>query len=280
MNLNQLRSKVGSTILGAAVIDDVLGLIVLSAVIALAPQLAHTGDASWGGLAWIFGRMVLCLVTMALLGPWLTRWALKKAAWLHGHHTEAAMALAIALLLAFDAQWLGGMAAITGAYLAGLFVAMTPSREKVSQDLHPMLNSFFGPVFFVSIGMEVNAWHMGGRFGFFIVLLAIAILGKILGCGLGAYANGFSRRDSLTVGVGMIPRGEVGLITASLGWAAGLVTRDVYVQVVALVLLTTLLTPALLRFAFSKAASVEPSSPDVLADLPAIRGGVVDLADA
>jgi Kef-type K+ transport system membrane component KefB len=280
MNLNQLRSKVGSTILGAAVIDDVLGLIVLSAVIALAPQLAHTGDASWGGLASTFGRMVLCLVTMALLGPWLTRWALKKAAWLHGHHTEAAVALAIALLLAFDAQWLGGMAAITGAYLAGLFVAMTPSREKVSQDLHPMLNSFFGPVFFVSIGMEVNAWHMGGRFGFFIVLLAIAILGKILGCGLGAYANGFSRRDSLTVGVGMIPRGEVGLITASLGWAAGLVTRDVYVQVVALVLLTTLITPALLRFTFSKTASVEPSSADVLPDLPAIRGGVVDLADA
>jgi Kef-type K+ transport system membrane component KefB len=280
MNLNQLRSKVGSTILGAAVIDDVLGLIVLSAVIALAPQLAHTGDASWSGLAWTFGRMLLCLVTMALLGPWLTRWALKKAAWLHGHHTEAAVALVIAMLLAFDAQWVGGMAAITGAYLAGLFVAMTPSRERVSLDVHPLLNSFFGPVFFVSIGMEVNAWHMGGRVSFFALLLGIAVLGKVLGCGLGAYARGFSNRESLIVGVGMIPRGEVGLITASLGWAAGLVTREVYVQVVVIVLLTTLITPPLLRFTFPKSVPVVPDASGELDDEPAIPPGVGQLADA
>jgi Kef-type K+ transport system membrane component KefB len=280
MNLNQLRSKVGSTILGAAVIDDVLGLIVLSVVITLAPQLAQKADASWGGLAMIMVRMALCLLTMGLLGPWLTRWALKQATRLHGHHTEAAVALAIALLLAFAAQWLGGMAAITGAYLAGLFVAMTPNRAKVSQEIHPLLNSFFGPVFFVSIGMEVNAWQMGSRPSFFLLLLAIAVAGKILGCGLGAYSNGFSGRDSLTVGLGMIPRGEVGLITASLGWTAGLVTRDVYVQVVALVLLTTLVTPALLRYSFPKTAARDPEASSVHSALPAIPAGAADLADA
>ncbi|HYU47794.1 MAG TPA: cation:proton antiporter [Terriglobales bacterium] len=279
MNLNQLRSKVGSTILGAAVIDDVLGLIVLSVVIALAPQLSQNGAASWGSLAAILVRMSVCLLTMGLLGPWLTRWALKQATRLHGQHTEVAVALAIALLLAFEAQWFGGMAAITGSYLAGLFVAMTPHREKVSQDVHPMLNSFFGPVFFVSIGMEVNAWRLGGRLSFFLLLLAIAVLGKILGCGLGALSNGFSRRDSLTVGVGMIPRGEVGLITASLGWTAGLVTRDVYIQVVALVLLTTLITPGLLRYSFPKAALAKPAPAGARADLQAIPAGA-DLADA
>jgi len=284
MNLNQLRSKVGSTILGAAVIDDVLGLIVLSGVIALAPILAASGtkagEASWNGLAWILGRMVVCLVTMGLCGPFLTRWALKQATRLHGHHTEVAVALAIALLLAFDAQWLGGMAAITGAYLAGLFVAMAPNRQKVSEELHPMLNSFFGPVFFVSIGMEVNAWHVGGRVTFFLLLLAIAVVGKILGCGLGAYGNGFSGRDSLSVGVGMIPRGEVGLITASLGWTAGLVTRDVYIQAVALVLLTTLITPGLLRYCFPKATLAEPKSTGVLAGLPGIATNARELSDA
>jgi Kef-type K+ transport system membrane component KefB len=279
MNLNQLRSKVGSTILGAAVIDDVLGLIVLSAVIALAPQLAQKGTASWGGLASIVVRMSVCLLTMALLGPWLTRWVLKQASRLHGQHTEVAVALAIAMLLAFEAQWLGGMAAITGSYLAGLFVAMTPNREKVSQEVQPMLNSLFGPVFFVSIGMEVNAWHMGGRLSFFLLLLGIAVLGKILGCGLGAFSNGFSRRDSLTVGVGMIPRGEVGLITASLGWTAGLVTRDVYIQVVALVLLTTLITPGLLRYTFPKVALASPAPSGTISDLQAIPAGA-DLADA
>ena len=171
MNLNQLRSKVGSTILGAAVIDDVLGLIVLSGVIALAPLLAvsgaKTGGVSWNALVVILGRMVACLVTMGLFGPFLTRWALRQATRLHGHHTEVAVALAIAMLLAFDAQWVGGMAAITGAYLAGLFVAMTPNRQKVCEELHPMLNSFFGPIFFVSIGMEADAWHVGGRVSFF-----------------------------------------------------------------------------------------------------------------
>jgi Kef-type K+ transport system membrane component KefB len=274
MNLNQLRSKVGSTILGAAVIDDMLGLIVLSGVIALAPVLAATGtkvgEASWNELAMILGRMVVCLVTIRLFGPFLTRWALKQATRLHGNHTEVAVALAIAMLLAFYSQWLGGMAAITGAYLAGLFVAMTPNRQKVTQEVHPMLNSFFGPVFFVSIGMEVNVWHVGGRVSFFLLLLAIAIVGKILGCGLGAYGSGFSARDSLSVGVGMIPRGEVGLITASLGWTAGLVTRDVYIQAVALVLLTTLITPGLLRYCFPKSSQAELNPSSVLDGVPSI----------
>ena len=254
MNLNQLRSKVGSTILGAAVIDDVLGLIVLSVVIALAPQLTGAGGMSWRALALIFGRMALCLATIAMFGPTVTRWALKWAQRLHGHHTETAVALALAMLLAFEAQWLGGMAAITGSYLAGLFVAMTPHQKKVSEDVHPMLNSFFGPVFFVSVGMEVNAWHVGGRVGFFVLLLGIAIFGKILGCGVGALLGGFSARSSVTIGVGMIPRGEVGLITASLGLTAGLVTHDIYIQAVALVLLTTLITPALLRLTFPNSA--------------------------
>lgn len=280
MNLNQLRSKVGSTILGAAVIDDVLGLVVLSAVIALAPQLAQRGDASWGALGMVLARMAVCLVVMGLFGPWLMRWALKQATRLHGHHTEVAVALAIAMLLAFQAQWLGGMAAITGSYLAGLFVAMTPNREKVSQEVHPMLNSFFGPVFFVSIGMEINAWRVGGRVTFFLLLLGIAVIGKIVGCGLGAFSSGFSRRDSLTVGVGMIPRGEVGLITASLGWAAGLVTRELYTQVVALVLLTTLITPALLRFAFPRVVPVDNCLSDAATELAAVGTAVVDLADA
>ena len=279
MNLNQLRSKIGSTILGAAVIDDVLGLIVLSVVIALAPQMSNAGDASWRGLGSILGRVVLCLATMVALGPIITRWAIKYSARLHGHHTETAVALAVAMLLAFDAQWFGGMAAITGSYLAGLFVAMTPSRRKVSDDLRPMLNSFFGPVFFVSVGMEVNAWHVGGRIGFFLLLLAIAICGKVLGCGMGARSSGFSRRDSLTVGVGMIPRGEVGLITASLGLAAGLVSQDVYVQSVALVLVTTLVTPALLRFCFSKAETATEVS-GALDGLPVVAAGASELGDA
>jgi len=252
MNLNQLRSKVGSTILGAAVIDDVLGLIVLSLVIAIAPTMASGNAASWNSLSITLLKMVICLATMFLIGPSLTRWAMRQAARLHGHHTEVAVALVIAFVLAFEAQWLGGMAAITGAYLAGLFVALTSAQEKVSQELHPMINSFFGPIFFVSIGLDVNARHLAGSFGFFVLVLLVAIVGKIVGCGLGARCTGFDNRESLIVGVGMIPRGEVGLITASIGLAAGLVTQNVYMQAVMMVLITTLVTPPLLRFAFPR----------------------------
>ncbi|HUK24048.1 MAG TPA: cation:proton antiporter [Terriglobales bacterium] len=271
MNLGQLRSKAGSTILGAAVIDDVLGLIVLSLVIAIAPQLASGQAASWRGLSMTLGKMLLCLITIFWLGPPITRWLLQQAARLHGHHTETAAALMIAFALAVEAEWLGGMAAITGAYLAGLFIALTPAQQKVSHELQPMVNSLFGPIFFVSIGLEVNARHLTGGLVLFSLLLLIAIVGKIFGCGLGAMATGFTSRESLIVGVGMIPRGEVGLITASIGLAAGLVTNDVYAQAVILVLLTTLITPPLLRYAFpakgtETGASLSAAAENLVAD--------------
>jgi Na+:H+ antiporter len=280
MNLKQLRSKAGSTILGAAVIDDVLGLIVLSLVIAIAPQMTSGGVMSWRALAMTLTKMAVCLAALFWIGPPVTRWILKQASRLHGHHTEVAAALIIAFLLAFQAEWLGGMAAITGAYLGGLFVALTSAREKVSQELHPMINSLFGPIFFVSIGLEVNARHLDGRFAFFFLLLLIAVVGKIAGCGAGALLSGFTRRESLVVGVGMIPRGEVGLITASLGLAAGLVSRDLYAQVVVLVLITTLLTPPLLRFAFPKDTTVEAVQDGAVARLEELPASVVDLIDA
>lgn len=256
MNLKQLRSRAGSTILAAAVIDDVMGLIVLSLVIAVAPQIASGGTASWRGMTLTVLKMAICLVTMFWLGPPVTKWIFRQATRLHGHHTEAAAALIVAFLLAVDAQWLGGMAAITGAYIAGLFVAQTPAHPRVLQDLHPMINSLFGPIFFISIGLAVNARHLSGSILFFVLLLLMALVGKVAGCGLGARLSGFSTRESTIVGIGMIPRGEVGLITASLGLAAGLVSRELYVQVVVLVLITTLITPAMLRYAFPPATSV------------------------
>ena len=263
MNLNQLKSRAGSTILSAAVIDDVLGLVVLSVVVAFAPRLAGAGTTEWTAVGLTLGRMIVCLTILVWFGPRFTRWVFGRASKLHGSHVEIAAALVVAFLLAVQAEWLGGMAAITGSYLAGLFVAGTSSHEKVSRDILPMVNSFFAPLFFVSIGMELNIWDLKGRMTFFLVLFAVAVLGKIIGCGTGARIAGFENRESLIVGVGMIPRGEVGLITASLGYSAGLVTGNVYVQVVMVVLLTTLITPGLLRFAFPRSISFQESAVDL-----------------
>jgi Kef-type K+ transport system membrane component KefB len=264
MNLSQIRSKAGSTILGAAVIDDVMGLIVLSLVIAVSAHTGPAGATRWSAIAIPIAKMAICLAAMFAAGPFLTRWIMKQAARMHGQHLEVAAALSIAFVLAFSAEWLGGMAAITGSYLAGLFVAGTSSHERVIDELRAMTNSFFGPLFLVSIGLEVNAWQSGGRLGFFLVLLLIAIAGKIVGCGMGASLAGFGKRDSFVVGLGMIPRGEVGLITASIGFSAGLVARDIYAQTVVLVLITTLITPALLRYAFP-AQRVEATISDTAA---------------
>lgn len=255
INLNQLRSKAGSTILGAAVIDDVLGLIVLSFVITMAPRAAHL-SSGWAGAALPIARMALFLVLAFALGPLLMRFVLSRTEASSGHHAGSAAALALAFLFAFFAVYLGGMAAITGSYLAGVFAAGAPSRENIVATVRSMCNAFFGPVFFVSIGLQINAWELGGHFRFFFVLLLVAIAGKIIGCAAGALATGFSARNSIVVGVGMIPRGEVGLITASLGFAAQLVSRAMYVQVVVLVLATTLITPALLRLVFPRPDAV------------------------
>ncbi|HZP01016.1 MAG TPA: cation:proton antiporter [Terriglobia bacterium] len=268
MNLNKLRSKVGSTILGAAVIDDVLGLLVLSFVIALEMRTAQS-PAGWRGITETVGRIAVFSGLTFWLGPMLIRLLFRQARRLHGPHVAVAIALVICFLFAFLAESLGGMASITGAYLAGLFVAATPAHQEVIDDLRAMTNSFFGPLFFVSIGLEINARQLGGHIGFFLVILAVAILGKTVGCGLGTWANGFTAGDSLTVGVGMIPRGEVGLITASIGYTAGLVSTEVYSIVVVLVLATTLVTPLLLRYCpgMREPDAEMGSSPPVLSDV-------------
>lgn len=257
MNLNRLRSKVGSTILGAAVIDDVLGLMALSLVIA---SVGHGGKAASAGPVGVWetlARMVLFFLVAFWLGPRFIRRVLKHLRPNPGSH--AAVALCIALVFAFLAQYVGRMAAITGSYLAGLFVAASPARNELLNDVRSMTNSFFGPLFFVSIGLETNARTLGRGLGFFLVIFLVASLGKVIGCGLGAWFQGLKPRDSLVVGVGMIPRGEVGLITASVGWASGLVSAEVYAMAVALVLATTLVTPVLLRFCFPPDLAVATS---------------------
>ncbi|HLI64205.1 MAG TPA: cation:proton antiporter [Terriglobales bacterium] len=261
MNLGRLRSKVGSTILGAAVIDDVIGLVVLSLVIAMEMRTAASGSASWLHAGLTIVRVLIFTAIALWGGPRVVRAAFRHAQHLRGPHVPVAVALGLAFLLAFLAQYAGGMASITGAYLAGLFVASTPTHKEVIGDLRSMTNSFFGPLFFGSIGLDVNGRQLLHHSGFFVLIFLVAILGKVFGCGLGTWFSGFSASDSLVVGVGMIPRGEVGLITASIGYAAGLVSAEVYSLVVVLVLATTLVTPLLLRVCpFSEECEIEIGS--------------------
>jgi Kef-type K+ transport system membrane component KefB len=145
------------------------------------------------------------------------------------------------------------MAAITGAFIAGLMMARSGERERVEHGVHALAYGLFVPVFFINIGLSVNARTLEANMLFFaLVVTVVAILGKWLGAGIGARLGGLSQRESIQLGAGMVSRGEVGLIVASVGIQQGLVDSDLFSAVVVMVLATTLVTPPILRSLFSK----------------------------
>ena len=244
MELGVLRSLEGITLLGAAVVDDILAILLLSVFIAL------TGGGGGGAasILWVVGKMSLYLALALVAGLWLIP---RLARWVEQLPiSEGVMALVVitALFYGWAAEVLGGMAAITGAFLAGLFFARTPLHEYITRGMHTLTYAWLVPIFFVSIGLEANARAMGaGGSLFMLVLILVAVLSKVLGSGVGARLAGFDNRQALRLGVGMVSRGEVGLIVASLGLEAGLISEGIFAGVVIMVLATTLLTPLMLR---------------------------------
>ena len=249
MELGALRSREGATILGAAVIDDVMGIIVLSFVVAFAR--ASTEGVDVAGVALIVVRMAayfaLAVAAGRLLAP-LLRWVGRLPV------TQAVLsgALVIVFVYAWAAEYGGGVAAITGAYIAGVLLAQTPFKQQIDAGVHPLTYSIFVPLFFIGIGLQANGRELGGSVAFTVVLVAVAIAAKALGCGVFARAFGFTTAESIRVGAGMISRGEVGLIVAGYGLANGLIGQPVFSASVIMVLVTTMVTPPLLRLTFPR----------------------------
>jgi Kef-type K+ transport system membrane component KefB len=253
LELGQLRSKEGSTILGAAVIDDVMGIIVLSLVVALhgAAGGAEAADPVW----WVIIKMVAFFVLAIGLGNWLVPRALRWAEKWEGTETQFAMAIVLGLLFAFAAEAVGKVAAITGSYLMGVLVAQHHDlSHKVAAKLSVLAYGFFVPIFFVSIGPQadaVSALKANPSLALWIVLAAVVT--KIIGSGLGVRLVGFNFQEALRVGTGMISRGEVALIVANIGLAAGVINQDIFSVMVIMTLVTTLVTPMLLKLVFPRA---------------------------
>jgi Kef-type K+ transport system membrane component KefB len=247
IELGALRSREGSTILGAAVIDDVMGIVVLSLVTAFA-RAADTGvDATQ--VITVGGRIALFFAAGVFVGRWITpflRWATR----LEVSQGLLAATLVVTFLYAWAAEFVGAVAAITGSYLAGVLVAQTPFKKRVDDGIHPLTYSMFVPIFFISIGLQANGRELGDRAVFTIALVLVAIAAKAVGCGVSARLAGFSTQQSIRVGAGMISRGEVGLIVAGYGLANGLIGQEVFSASVIMVLVTTMVTPPLLRLTF------------------------------
>jgi Kef-type K+ transport system membrane component KefB len=246
LELGVLRTREGVALLGAAVIDDVLVILLLSVFIALAAS-----AAGLTAVPLVLLRMALYLAAAAvvafLLLPRLADWVDRQPI----SEGLGALVLVAALFFAWTAEVAGGLAAITGAFVAGVGLSRSHLRGEIARAMHTLTYAFLVPIFFVSIGLKTDTRLLtGSNVLLAAVLVIVAIVAKIVGSGLGARLGGFTYREALRVGLGMVSRGEVGLIVASVGVDAGLIEPDLFAIVTIIVLVTTLVTPLFLRQAF------------------------------
>jgi Kef-type K+ transport system membrane component KefB len=247
MELDMLRSRVGLGLLGAAVFDDIFVILLLSSFLAL--------TASGGGMftvVLVFLRMIVFFSASLLIGIVLLPWLSKRVVHLPISQSVLTLGLVVMLLYSLSAELVGGMAAITGAFLAGLMFARSPEKERLERGISAVSYGFFVPIFFAHIGLSVNLKGLdSGILWLFLGISAVAILGKLVGAGLGSRLAQFSWRESAQLGVGMISRGEVGLILATVGMSERLISEAKFSAIVGMIVVSTLVTPPLLRILFT-----------------------------
>ncbi len=248
---NQIKSKSGTAILSASIIDDLLGILLLTLVLALS---ASDGDVSIGRSVLevfkSFGLFFVFALVTGILASKYTKCLDKKG----GHkHRISIFTLSYALFLAFMAEYFG-IANITGAYLGGLFFANTDTGHYVERKTETLSYLFFSPIFFASIGIKATLdSKINLAFLSMIgVLFLVAFLGKIVGAGLGAKLAKFGTKDAIIVGTGMVARGEVSLIIADKGIHFGVIGEDMFSPIIIVVILTSLVTPILLTTLYAK----------------------------
>jgi len=270
MDAAKMSSAEASVILGAAVIDDVMGLFVLAFLAASTTSSQGEGFGVAAMASSWFKRSVpaasghqllvdmasisVCVViffTAAYVAAkrWLDR-LLHHLLKLTANEAVPGCVFALVLVYAISAEWLGSVAGITGAYLLGYVFAGSRHKGQVERSFHALGHGLLIPLFFVSIGLSSDYRALSGHWGLMLAILAVGVLGKLIGCGAAALACGMDWARSLRVGCGMISRGEVGLIVTAMGASTGIFDPPEVAVMVAVVLLTTLLTPVALRGAF------------------------------
>ena len=244
--LGKLKTKSGNAILGAAIIDDILGIIALTIVTSLADTSVN--------IAVVLFKIVLFFVFCGVVGV-IVYYAFKKWCEISGKgmHRHAIIAFVICLVMAFCAEHFFGVADITGAFFAGLIISMTQKDQFIASKFDVLSYLLLSPIFYASIGLKVELPKMGPAIiAFAAVITIVALLTKIIGCGLGAKVCGYKNYQALRIGVGMISRGEVALIVASKGAAVGLMSNNIMGPIIIVVVITTIITPILLKPVFNK----------------------------
>lgn len=250
--MGKLNTRAGNAILGAAIIDDILGIIALTITTSLA-------DPSINVII-VLAKIVMFFIFAGFAG-YLFHWAFIKLDERYQRDLRrfVIIAFVFCLLLSFCAEEFFGVADITGAFIAGLVISDSNRSKYLNSRFETLSYMLLSPIFFASIGIKVQLTAMTKTiFIFAILLLIVAILSKVLGCALGAKLCKYSNREAIQIGTGMISRGEVALIVANKGIAMGLMLPEFLAPVVIVVVVTTIVTPILLKVVFNnKSKSVD-----------------------
>jgi monovalent cation:proton antiporter-2 (CPA2) family protein len=246
--MNLLKTPEGTTILGAAVIDDVVVIIALVFLMSYAG-----GDVN---LTAVILKKVIFFAGAILIGWKAVPWFLKKFSSLKVTETVISSALIICFAYAYLAEYTG-VAAIIGAYIAGVAISVTDFKHEVFEKVETIGYSIFIPVFFTSIGITADFSGISKNIGLIVGLSIVAILTKLIGAAIGAKAAGFGWGSSWGIGSAMVSRGEVAMIIAAIGLETKLLTQELFAVIIVVVLVTTIVTPPLMKCFFKSSASKE-----------------------
>lgn len=256
--MGKLSTPAGNAILGAAIIDDILGIIALTMVISMADSSVSIGMV----LLKILGFFVFTFVAAVGYHYAFKKWTDNNPVKLRRY---VVISFAFCLVLAYCAEEFFGVADITGAFFAGLAISGTNKADYVTKRFDTLSYLLLSPIFFASIGLKVVLPKMNLEIILFTVIICVvAVLTKVIGCGLGAKICKYSNKEALQIGVGMISRGEVALIVANKGEAVGLMSDKFFAPIVIMVVLTTIITPVLLKVVFkdkNDAGKIEEKEP-------------------
>ncbi|BFK80514.1 cation:proton antiporter [Clostridium baratii] len=249
--LGSLNSRAGNTILGAALIDDILGIIILTIITSLADTSVNIYLVFIKIILFFIFTIIFAIIFKKVFKIWADKY--------NGDVRRFAItSFVICLLLSFIAEEVFGVADITGAFIAGLIISNNKKSEYIDSRFETLSYMLLSPIFFASIGIRVEITGMNlDTIIFTVVLLIIAILTKIIGCALGAKLCKYSTHESIQIGAGMVSRGEVALIVANKGIAVSLINSSFLTPIVIVVVITTVITPILLEIAFSKEKKVD-----------------------
>lgn len=248
--MGKLRGKVGTTILSAAIIDDVIGIIVLTFVVGFKSPDSNPGKVVLSTVLFFAMALVVGYILFRIFRSFDERYP----------HTRRIpiISLALCFFFAYAAEHFFGIADITGAYVAGIILCSMRDSSYIEEKMEVSSYMIFGPVFFASIGLKTNIDNVNGSILLFSLgFVLVALITKIVGCGLMARLCRFRFQDSLKIGVGMMTRGEVALIVAQKGLSVGLLTPVYFTSVILLIIVSSISTPIILKLLYAKDVHAE-----------------------